>query len=96
MAYDTDLTTEQWVLIKRHIPRAKKGGRPRSTKMKQVIDAIMYVVTNGIKWRSLPDSFPPWQTVYRYFVELQKRGRWRTIHYALCEMVRVAEGHSPN
>lgn len=56
--------------------------------MRRVIDAIMYVVTHGCKWRGLPKDFPPWQTVYRYFTDLQKRGRWRRIHYALYAMVR--------
>ena len=93
MAYDTDLTDAQWALIRPHIPRAKSGGRPRKTKMRRVIDAIMYVVTNGIKWRSLPRNFPPWQTVYRYFDMLQDRGRWRRIHYALYEQVREESGH---
>ena len=95
MAYDTDLTDEQWGLIKRHIPRAKKGGRPRATNMRRVVDAIMYVVTHGCKWRGLPKCFPPWETVYRYFAELQQRGRWRRIHYDLYEMVRKAAGKNP-
>lgn len=94
-AYDTDLTDSQWALIKRHMPRAKKGGRPRTTKMRRVVDAIMYVVTHGIKWRGLPKCFPPWRTVYGYFDDLQKRGRWRRIHYDLMRQVRVAEGHAP-
>lgn len=92
MAYDSDLTDDQWALVRPHIPRAKRGGRPRSTKMRRVIDAIMYVVTQGIKWRSLPTNFPPWQTVYRYFKALEKRGRWRTIHYAIYDKVRKEAG----
>ncbi|MBB2168272.1 IS5 family transposase [Gluconacetobacter aggeris] len=96
MAYDTDLTDDQWRLIRRHIPRAKKGGRPRETSMRRVIDAIMYVVTHGCKWRGLPKDFPPWRTVYGYFSELQERGRWRRIHYALYEMVRDEAGRQPD
>ncbi len=92
MAYDTDLTDEQWGLIKRHIPRAKKGGRPRSTNMRRVVDAILYVVTHGCKWRGLPKDFPPWETVYYYFSALQARGRWRRIHYDLYTKVRRAAG----
>lgn len=95
MRYDTDLSNAQWALIKRHIPKAKSGGRPRSTKMRRVIDAIMYVVTHGIKWRGLPKDFPPWQTVYRYFVYLRRRGRWRNIHYDLYEQVRDEAGREP-
>ena len=96
MAYDSDLTDDQWRLIRCHIPRSKKGGRPRSTRMRRVIDAIMYVVKAGCPWRSLPDSFPPWQTVYRYFADLKKKGRWRAIHYALYEKVRGEAGREPS
>ncbi|MCE2575275.1 IS5 family transposase [Komagataeibacter sp. FNDCR2] len=92
MGYDTDLTDEQWRLIRRHIPKAKHGGRPRETSMRRVVDAIMYVVTHGCKWRGLPKDFPPWRTVYGYFADLQKRGRWRKIHYDLYSMVRKAAG----
>ncbi len=95
MAYDTDLTDEQWALIRRHIPRAKKGGRPRSTPMRRVLDAIMYVVTHGCKWRGLPKCFPPWQSVYRHFKEIEKRGKWRTIHYELYMKVRGEADHPP-
>jgi putative transposase len=95
MAYDTDLTDEQWGLIRRMIPRSKKGGRPRSTRMRRVVDAIMYVVTHGCKWRGLPSDFPPWRTVYGYFKELEKRGHWRTIHHALYQFVRGEAGREP-
>lgn len=96
MAYETDLTDEQWALIKRHIPRAQSGGRPRTTKMRRVVDAIMYVVTYDCKWRGLPKDFPPWQTVYRYFDDLQTRGKWQDIHQALYEKVRREAGRNPD
>jgi putative transposase len=56
----------------------------------------MYVVTHGCKWRGLPKDFPPWRTVYGYFIELRKLGRWRMIHYALYEMLRGEAGREPN
>lgn len=92
MNYGTDLTDEQWRLIRSHIPGAKQGGRPREANMRRVVDAIMYVVTHGCKWRGLPKDFPPWRTVYGYFADLQERGRWRRIHYDLYGMVRKAAG----
>jgi putative transposase len=60
-----------------------------------VVDAILYVVTHGCKWRGLPANFPPWRTVYGYFKELEKLGRWHAIHYALYGMVRHAAGREP-
>ncbi|GBQ13300.1 transposase [Komagataeibacter rhaeticus DSM 16663] len=68
--YDTDLTDQQWELLEPYIFKAKPGGRPRSTNVREVINAIFYVLKNGCMWRSLPRDFPPWQTVYRYFRHL--------------------------
>ena len=95
MAYDTDLTDEQWGLIRRRIPRATGIGRPRKTDMRRVVDAIMYVITHGCKWRGLPKDFPPWQTVYRHFKAIEAEGRWQRIHSDLYEQARGEAGHEP-
>ena len=47
--YPTDLTDSQWVIIRELIPPAKAGGRPRSLDMRQVVNAILYVVVSGIQ-----------------------------------------------
>lgn len=60
--------------------------------MRDVIDAILYVVVNGVKWRSLPNDFPPWQTVYRHFNHMSKEGHWEKIQIALYQKIRKAEG----
>ena len=77
--YESDLTDEQWATINSFIPKAKSGGRPRTTDIRRVTDAILYVVRTGCQWRQLPHDFPPWQTVYRYFADWQKRGVVRKI-----------------
>jgi transposase len=60
--------------------------------MRDLMDAILYVLRNGITWRALPHDFPPWKTVYRYFSAWQRDGTWEAIHDALREEVRVAVG----
>ena len=65
--YPTDLTDSQWDIIQDLIPPAKPGGRPRSLDMRQVVNAILYVVVGGIQWRMLPQEYPTWQSVYGYF-----------------------------
>lgn len=62
-----DLSEREWKLLEPMIPPAKPGGRPRQTDMREVINAIFYVLRGGIQWRMLPEGFPPWQTVYGYF-----------------------------
>ena len=92
--YPTDLSDEQWQLICSHIPKPKSGGRPRSTNDRRTVDGILYLVRTGCQWRLLPRDFPPWQTVYRYFVAWQRRGVVRRIQRELYEAVRFTEGRS--
>jgi transposase len=65
--YATDLTDEEWWILKPLVPQAKPGGRPRTHKTRELLDAIFYALRAGCAWRLLPHEFPPWQTVYHYF-----------------------------
>ena len=60
--------------------------------MREVVNAILYVLRNGIVWRALPHDFPPWKTAYHYFRAWRADGTWAAIHDALRERVRVADG----
>ena len=90
--YDTDLTDDQWAIVRKFIPKAGTRGRPRTTNVREVIDAILYFTVNGVKWRNLPKEFSPWETVYGYFTLLRKKGKWAAIHYALYEKAREEAG----
>ena len=61
--YSTDLTDAQWALLARLLPPARWWGRPRRVDLREVCNAILYVVRNGIPWQALPHDFPTWQTV---------------------------------
>jgi putative transposase len=90
--YPTDLTDRQWVLIQALIPAPKPGGRPRSLEMRQVVNAILYVVVGGIPWRMLPLQYPKWQSVYSYFRDWKHHGIWKRIHDTLRAQVRQGVG----
>ena len=64
--YPSDLTDEQWQILKRLIPARARRGRPPVDR-RQVINAILYVVRSGCQWRMLPGDFPKWSTVYGVF-----------------------------
>jgi transposase len=57
-----------------------------------IVDAILYVVDNGIKWRALPADFPPWPTVHKRFAAWERVGASQRILDALRDRVRLAEG----
>jgi putative transposase len=94
--YSSDLTPAQVELIKDYLPPAKPGGRPRSVDMIEVINAIFYVLVNGVSWRNLPGEFPPWGTVYHYFNQWRKEGIWEEIHEKLKNIVREKKGRHPS
>ena len=77
--YPSDVTDEQWRLIKQLIP-VYPGGRPRSTNLRDVVDAIFYLLRTGCQWRYLPKDFPPKSTVWRYFDQWRHNGTLDTIH----------------
>ena len=90
--YPSDLTDRQWRRLAPRIPPAKPGGRPRSVDMREVVNAILYVLRNGLVWRALPHDFSPWKTVYHYFRAWRQDGTWEAIQTALREEVRLADG----
>ena len=59
--YPSDLTSQQWAVLKPLLPPARTGGRPRKTEMRSVVNAIFYRNRNGCIWRALPHDFPPWR-----------------------------------
>lgn len=91
-AYPSDLSDVEWLLLEPLIPPAKPGGRPREVCIREVVNAISYVLRSGCAWRMLPHDFPAWQTVYGYFREWRKEGVWEEINAALRESVRAQAG----
>jgi len=92
-SYDTDLQDVEMLLLEPLIPAGKSGGRRRDSDMREVLNAIFYMVRNGGAWRLLPHDFLPWQTVYGYFAAWKKEGVWQRMNDALREAVREQEEH---
>ena len=88
--YPSDVTDEQWRLIEPHIP-VYPGGRPRITDLRDVVDAVFYILRTGCQWRYLPKDFPPRSTVWRYFDEWRHNGTLDAIHDRLRTKVRAEE-----
>ncbi|MBA2749794.1 MAG: IS5 family transposase [Tatlockia sp.] len=88
-SYRTDLSDEQWELLEELIPKAKAGGRPRQVDIREVINAIFYLVSGGMAWHLLPHDFPKGKTVYHYFRQWRIDGDWVRIHDLLRQRLRV-------
>src|SRR3954469_13391967 len=90
-SYPSDVTDAQWALVQPHLPAAPVGGRPRKTDLRDVVNAILYILRAGCQWRYLPKDFPPKSTVWRYFDAWRKDGTLDAVHDLLRTKVRAAE-----
>ena len=93
--YPSDLTDEQWALIKPLIP-VPSTGRPRIVDMREVVNAIFYLNRSGCQWDMLPHDLPAKSTVYDHFAQWKADGTWQTILDTLRQQVRVTVGRDPN
>ncbi len=90
--FPSSLTDRQWEIIRKFLPLARAGGRPRKTDLRNVLDAVYYLMRSGCAWRYLPPEFPPWPTVYYYFRHWERSGLWKNVHDFLRDEVRVQLG----
>ena len=94
--YASDCTDAEWALIEPFMPQRKNTGRPRTTKLRDVWNAIQYMATTGCQWRMLPRDFPPMSTVQGYFYEWRNGGLLQRINHALVMNLREAQGREPS
>lgn len=94
-SYPSDLSDQEWAILEPLIPKALPGGRPRTTDIREVINAISYIDRTGCQWRALPHEFPPWSTVWSSFRTWRNDGTWKRMHTALREQVRVKHRREP-
>ena len=83
LRYPSDLTDEEWALVKPEIPRAKRGGNKRTVDVREVINGLMYVLSTGCQWRAIPKDLPPRSTVNHYFCRWEHDGTLGRLHHAL-------------
>jgi putative transposase len=94
-AYPTDLPDAEYACLAPYLPPPASRGRPSLRPLREILDAIFYVVRTGCQWRLLPREFPPWQTVYHYFRLWRLDGTWERLNAALVQRLRVRAGRDP-
>ena len=90
--YPSDLMEREWALIAPLLPPARRGGRPRTTDLRSVVDAILYMASSGCQWRMLPKDFPPVSTVQGDFYAWRDSGLWQGINHLMVMSARELEG----
>jgi transposase len=90
--YPSDLTDEEWALIKPLISPAKRGGNKRTVDERAIVNGLMYILSTGCQWASLPKDLPPRSTVNGYFCRWNHDRTLDRIHYALYAQCRELAG----
>jgi putative transposase len=94
--YPTDLSDQEWTCLKTHLPASKLPNRLRAHSLRDIFDAIFYVLRSGCPWRMLPGDFPPWQTVFYHFRRFRLSGLWHRIFTILRAAERKRNGKDPD
>ncbi|MEU9380451.1 IS5 family transposase [Streptomyces sp. NPDC048279] len=98
--YGSDMTDAEWQVIRAVLPVPAwlegRGGRPESYCHRVMLDAVRYVVDNGVKWANLPVDFPPYRRVHAFARRWQVTGLLAELHDRLRDRVRDKEGRSPD
>jgi transposase len=98
LRYGSDVSDEEWNLLAPLLPPPAKTGRHREWPMREMVNAIFYVLRSGCPWRLLPEHFPPHQTTYRWFVRFRDDGLWESLnhHLVMLDRERVGREASPS
>jgi transposase len=92
LRYPSDMTDAEWALVSPLIRPAKRGGRPRTVDVREVLNAIFYVLWTGCQWKALPKDLPPRSTVWEYLNLCEWDGTLKRIHHALYVEAREQAG----
>jgi putative transposase len=95
LPYPSDMSDEQWELIKEAVAPPPPGPQPVLHSRREIVNAILYVNRSGCQWRMLPHDFPPYESVFHFFTLWKRDGTWQEIHDLLRERVRKAAGRGP-
>jgi len=92
LRYASDTTDEEWSVIEPLLPPVNELGRPRTTVLRSIVDALFFMAQSGCQWRMLPKDFPPYTTVQRYFYPWRNSGLLRQINHMLVMAAREEQG----
>src|ERR1700690_1120281 len=96
LRYPSDLTDEEWVFVERLIPPAKRGGNKRSVNIREIVNAMLYVLSTGCQWRSIPKDLGKRSTVFEYFQRWTDDRTLDRLHDTLYERCRDLVGRDPS
>lgn len=88
--YPSDLTDTQWEQIAEYFPQGPNSEHHKRT----LLNAVLYLVNNGCKWRALPHDFPPYSTVHSFYRRARLSGLWEKVLEAVVQKTRLTAGRN--
>jgi putative transposase len=92
LRYSSDLRGGEWAVLEPVLPPRSRLGRPAKWTLREIVNAIFFLLRGGLPWRMLPKDFPPVSTVQRFFYAWRDSGLWGTVNHLLLMAVREAGG----
>jgi putative transposase len=90
--YPSDLTDTQWEQIAEYFPQGPNSEHHKRT----LINGVLYLLDNGIKWRAMPHDYPYWSTIHSFYYRARKSGLWEKVQQTMVEKTRVKESRNPS
>ena len=95
MPYPSDLSDKQWDLIKSHFDTGNYGKKRKHSK-RELVNAVFYLIKTGCQWRFLPQEYPPWKSVYSFYMRAKQKGIWEKVMRDLVDKSRIHNGRHAN
>ena len=95
LRYPSDLTDEEWALVAPYLTLLPEEAGQRQHPLREVFDALRWLVRAGAPWRLLPHDFPPWHAVYDQTRRWLAAGCFERLAHDLRALLRVAAGREP-
>ena len=92
--YPSDVSDEEWSFAAPYLSLMTPDAPQRKHEMREVFDALRWLVRTGAAWRYLPGDFPPWAAVYQQTQRWFKAGVFETMAHVLRESVRLTQGRA--
>jgi putative transposase len=94
--YASDVSDEQWLVLKALLIRTGKRGRPMRLDLRAVVNGIFYLLRTGCQWKNLPHEYPNFNSVYYHFHKWSLDGTWMRVNRWLVYQVRHQSGRCPH
>ena len=93
--YPTDVNDEEWAFVAPYLALVRQDSPQRRHDLREVLDALRWIVRAGAPWRMMPNDFPPWEAVYQQTPRWLAAGVFEQMVHDLREVLRLAQGRAP-